>query len=121
MTDCPTYGGWAITKSSTPYRHVDFKVIFRLLSFNFVQLCLTAGSLRQSCPAFSHRSRLSFRFVAAGSPRQSYPAYSSCSCLSFVLLLLDRYGKAIQLILIVLRLIFVSSFLLDRYGKAVQL
>ena len=107
MTDCPTYGGWAITKSSTPYRNVDFKVVSRLLSFNFVTsfFCwiatakpiqavifvlfvplfrpVAAGSLRQSCPAIFHRSCLLFRLFAAGSPRQSYPVYSSRSCLSF--------------------------------------
>ena len=107
MTDCPTYSGWSITKSSTPYRNVDFKVVSRLLSFNFVTsfFCwiatakpiqavifvlfvplfrpVAAGSLRQSCPAFSHRSRLPFRFVAAGSLRQSYPAYSHRSSSNF--------------------------------------
>ena len=42
MTDCPTYSSWAITKSSTPYRNVDFKVLsrlfYRLTSFNFASL-----------------------------------------------------------------------------------
>ena len=81
---------------------------------------VAAGSLRQSCPAFSHRSRLLFRFFAAGSPRQSYSAYLSRSYLSFVLLQLDRYRKAVQPSHIVRVYLFVW-LMLDRYGRAVQL
>ena len=106
---------------------------------------VAAGSLRQSCPAFSHRSRLPFRFVAAGSPRQSYPAYSSRSCLSFrpvVAGLLRQSCPAISYrSCLPFRLAVAGSlrqscpahylrpssnfrfvfFLLDRYGKTVQL
>jgi hypothetical protein len=35
-TDCPTYGGWSITESSTPFRHVDFKFISRLFSSKLI-------------------------------------------------------------------------------------
>ena len=107
MTDCPTYGGWSITKSSTPYRNVDFKFISRLLSFNFVSsfFCwiatakpvqavifvlfvplfrpVAAGSLRQICPVFSYRSCLPFRLADAGSLRQSCPAHYHRSSSNF--------------------------------------
>ena len=123
MTDCPTYGGWAITKSSTPYRNVDFKVLSRLFSFNFVSsfFCwiatakpiqavtvvlfvplfrpVAAGSLRKSCSAFLYRSCLPFRLADAGSLRQSCPAHYHRPSFNFRFnfFLLGRYGKAVQL------------------------
>ena len=74
MTDCPTYGGWSITKSTTPFMHVDFKVIslfYRLTLFNFASLLDRYNKAVQPFPIICV-----FLFVSS---------------------LLDRYGKAVQL------------------------
>ena len=60
---------------------------------------VAAGSLRQSCPAFSYRSCLPFRLADAGSLRQSCPAHYHRPSFNFRFnfFLLGRYGKAVQL------------------------
>ena len=73
---------------------------------------VAAGSLPQSCPAFSYRSCLPFRLAHAGSLRQSCPAHyhRPSSNFRFVFFLLDRYGKTVQL-----KFAFVHNKLNRRY------
>ena len=122
MTDCPTYGGWAITKSSTPYRHVDFKVVsrlfYRLTSFNFASLLDRYGKSVPGRNLRLVRASLSSRCCWIATAKLS-SFFLIVHVFLFVSSLLDRHGKAIQLIRLVRASLFVL-LLLDRYAKAVK-
>ena len=113
MTDCPTYDGSSITKSSRTFRHVDFKVFSRLSSFKFIRLTFVIlldrygkadpGRNRHFFRHFFivldryskavhvvifhlfHLSRFIFRLVTAGLPRKSCLAYTYRSSSTFCL------------------------------------
>ena len=87
MTDCPTYGGWSITKSSTPYRNVDFKVISRLLSFNFVSFFFLLDRYGKADPGGNLRlvrASLSSRCCWIATAKLSSFFSSFASSISFV-------------------------------------
>ena len=87
MTDCPTYSGWSITKSSTPYRNVDFKVISRLLSFNFVSFFFLLDRYGKADPGGNLRlvrASLSSRCCWIATAKLSSFFSSFASSISFV-------------------------------------